>query len=197
MTAIKGTVDSLYVGSPQIDDIGKQVSGSITLELDGIVGDRHRGLSREAWEHDKQPEGTVRRNERHWSAVSLEELAEITAAMDSIVDLTAADLGANICLKNIPNLSQLPKGSVLKFSSGVELIVEEYNPPCIDMGEKLAKTYTDSAGNAFEATAFSQAAKFTRGVVGVVEVPGTIKAGDQVEVTVYQPPIWLSRLQNN
>jgi hypothetical protein len=40
-------------------------------------------------------------------------------------------------------------------------------------------------------TAFSGAAKFQRGVVGVVEVAGTIRSGDAVFVEAEQLPKWL------
>jgi MOSC domain-containing protein YiiM len=195
--SITAVVESVYLGPPDIDDLAKQSCTLLEMKLDGIVGDRHGGQSREAWEHDKQAEGTVRRNERLWSAVSVEELEEINRAMDLNQPLTAADLGANICIRGIPNLSQLAKGSTLVFSSGAELIVEEYNPPCLDMGEKLAGLYTDKSGQSIANTAFSQAAKFTRGVVGVVEVAGVIKAGDEVVVTPYKSPIWIERLSKS
>jgi hypothetical protein len=42
-------------------------------------------------------------------------------------------------------------------------------------------------------TAFSKAAKLSRGLVGVVEVPGAIKAGDEVEIEIYETPAWLVR----
>jgi MOSC domain-containing protein YiiM len=125
--------------------------------------------------------------------VSVEELAEIDAAMDLADALTPAELGANLCLSGIAQLSRLPKGTVLRFPSGAELVVVEYNPPCKDMGEKLAATHTTNSGKLLEPTAFSKAAKLTRGVVGVVDVPGTVAAGDEVEVTIYETPAWLRR----
>jgi hypothetical protein len=42
-------------------------------------------------------------------------------------------------------------------------------------------------------TAFSKAAKLSRGVVGVIEVAGTITAGDDVAVILYDSPKWLAR----
>jgi MOSC domain-containing protein YiiM len=197
MKSIVGRVDSVYLGSPEIDDLGKQPCTSLFAELDGLVGDRHRSTSRECWEGDKQSEGTRRRNERQWSAVSVEELTVIEQAMNINAPLTAAVLGANLCFRGIPDLSQLPRGSLLKFPSGAELLVEEYNAPCLDMGEKLASIYTDKSGGPIANTAFSQAAKFSRGLVGVVEVAGMINAGDEVVVEVYKQPIWLARLANN
>jgi MOSC domain-containing protein YiiM len=148
---------------------------------------------RETWPGDKQPEGTVRRNERQWSAVSVEELAELTDQLDLSEPLSPATLGANLCLKGIREFSRLPKGTLLKFPSGAELLVEEYNPPCHDMGKQLADKYTTRSGGALASTAFSKAAKLTRGVVGIVEVAGTISTGDEVQIEVYETPPWLVR----
>ena len=176
MKSIVAKVVSVHSGSNE--DLSKEMRSSIEAELDGIVGDRHRSYSREAWQGDKQPQGTVRRNERQWSAVSVEELAEIAESLDLVEPLEAATLGANLCLDGVRQLSRLPKGSVLRFPSGAELIVEEYNPPCRDMGAQLASKHTTRSGRELSETAFSKAAKLTRGIVGVVEVPGTIVEGD-------------------
>jgi len=173
--------------------LSKDEHPSIQVELDGIVGDRHQSYERSTWAGDKQPEGTIRRNERQWSAVSTEELAGIQAAMDLSETLTATDVGANICLHGVPELSRLPKGTVLKFPSGAELIVVEYNPPCHDMGKKLASRYTTNSGKPLSSTAFSKAAKLTRGIVGVVDVAGVISAGDEVTIELYETPAWLVR----
>jgi len=188
---IVAQVVSVHVGSEGA--LGKEERASIQLELDGIVGDRHQSYERSTWAGDKQPEGTIRRNERQWSAISVEELAEIEAAMDLSEPLTAARVGANLCLQGVAELSRLPKGTVLKFPSGAELIVEEFNPPCHGMGKKLASMYTTKSGEALSSTAFSKAAKLTRGIVGSVEVAGAISAGDEVTVEVYETPAWLAR----
>ena len=176
MTKLIATVVSVHAGSN--DDMSKEERSSIAAELDGIVGDAHRSYSRKAWAGDKQAEGTVRRNERQWSAVSIEELAEIQESMDLTDAPTPTELGANLCLSGVRQLSRLPKGTVLKFPSGTELIVEEYNPPCHDMGKKLAGIHTTRSGEPLSSTAFSKAAKLNRGLVGVVEVTGLINAGD-------------------
>jgi len=173
--------------------LSKDEQASIQVELDGIVGDGHRSFERTTWQGDKQPEGTIRRNERQWSAVSDGELEQIREAMDLSEPLTAARVGANLCLSGIKELSRLPKGTILKFPSGAALMVEEYNPPCHDMGKQIAKEYTTRSGVPLASTAFSKAAKLTRGVVGVVEVAGTISAGDEVMIEVYETPDWLAR----
>ncbi len=186
-----GNVVSVHVGAT--DELGKEPRDRIRLGLDGIVGDRHRSFQRSTWDGDKQAEGTVRRNERQWSAVSVEELTEISAAMDLAEPVSAAQVGANLCLSGVPQLSRLPKGTILRFPSGAELVVEEYNPPCHDMGKALADTLQTRSGKPLESTAFSKAAKLTRGVVGVVEVPGEIAVGDEAQVEVYATPSWLLR----
>jgi len=188
---IVARVTSVHAGSN--DDLSKDEHPAIQVELDGIVGDRHQSYDRKTWPGDKQPEGTTRRNERQWSAVSVEELADLQDTMGLSEPLTATCLGANLCLSGVKELSRLPKGTVLRFPSGAELIVEEYNPPCHDMGKKLASKYTTRSGEPLSSTAFSKAAKLTRGVVGVVEVAGTISAGDEVTVEIYETPAWLMR----
>ena len=137
---MQGRVVSVYVGREDV--LEKDARESIELALDGIVGDRHRGLAREAFEGDKQPEGVERRNERMWSAVSEEELASVSELMALDRPLSPATLGANLCLSGIADFSRLPRGTVLKFKGGIVLMIEEYNPPCSDMGEKVAADYT-------------------------------------------------------
>ncbi len=188
---IVARVVSVHAGSNE--DLSKDERPTVQVELDGVVGDRHRSYDRPTWQGDKQPKGTIRRNERQWSAVSVEELAEIQDAMDLSEPLTATRLGANLCLTGLQDLSRLPKGTLLKFPSGAELMVEEYNPPCHDMGKRLAAMYTTNSGKPLLSTAFSKAAKLNRGVVGVVEVAGAISAGDEVEVELYETPAWLIR----
>ena len=79
MKSVKAVVASVYDGSD--DDLSKKANNSIMAELEGIVGDHHKSYTRETWAGDKQEQGTIRRNERQWSAVSVEELAEIEQAM--------------------------------------------------------------------------------------------------------------------
>jgi hypothetical protein len=191
MGRLTGTVVSVHAGDNA--DLSKEERASITVELDGIVGDRHRSLTRRCWAGDKQPEGTQRRNERQWTAVSVEELKEISADMDLVEPLTAAEVGANLYIGGIAQLSRLPKGTVLRFPSGAELVVVEYNPPCHDMGKRLAATRVTNSGDPLDSTAFPKAAKLKRGILGIVDVPGTIGSGDAVEVDIYEHPSWLVR----
>lgn len=191
MKKVVARVVSVHAGSN--DDLSKEEHESIRVELDGVVGDRHRSYVRDTWKGDKQPYGTVRRNERQWSAVSAEELAEVSEAMDLGEPLTAASLGANLCIEGIAEFSRLPKGTLFRFPSGAELIVEEYNPPCGNMSRIQASLNRTKSGKAVSDTAFAKAAKLKRGIVGVVEAAGTIHAADEVTVLIYETPGWLRR----
>jgi hypothetical protein len=193
MTTVIGKLQSLNLGSSDTD-LSKIPCESLQAELDGFVGDRHGSNQRQCWAGDKQPESTIRRNERQWSAMSMEELTRIEQAMDLKEPLSAAHLGVNLCFSGIKDFSLLAKGSLLKFPSGAELLVEEYNPPCIEMGHKIASLYTSNSGIPLVDTDFTKAAAFCRGLVGVVEVAGIINAGDAVTVIPYREPVWITRL---
>ena len=192
MKKIKGQLISVNIGSAGTDLV-KKPCDSLLAELDGFVGDRHRSLERECWKGDKQPEGTIRRNERMWSGMSTEEIAKIEQKMDLNEPLKASDLGVNLCFQGIPDFSLLPSGTSLKFPSGATLMVEEYNPPCKEMSQKLASIYTTNAGEPLATSAFSRHAKHCRGLVGIIEVAGVITAGDEVTVTLPKLPKWIKR----
>ena len=97
-------------------------------------------------------------------------------------------LGANLCVEGIPEFSLLPKGTKLLFPSGAVLLVEEYNPPCAEMGNRIVAKHVTRSGESLAATTWLRPAAGRRGLVGIVDVPGVIKAGDQVEVQVYEEP---------
>ena len=66
----------------------KDSIGTAQVELDGFVGDKHRSYMRGIYEGEAYPPGTIRRNNRQWSAVSLEELEMISESMDLAQNLT-------------------------------------------------------------------------------------------------------------
>lgn len=190
MKKIIGKIDSLFLGVIEEELIKRSVK-QLEFRLDGVIGDRHAGFERVTWEgDDKQVANTLRRNERQWSAVSLEELDEISEKMNLRVPLNAGDIGANFCVSGANNFSKLPKGTIFKFDSGVELIVEEYNPPCLGMSKNLAQKILDKNGNVLDETLFLQVAKYLRGLVGVVEVPGIIHKNDEFLIIPYTSPRW-------
>ncbi|MCZ6663530.1 MAG: MOSC domain-containing protein [Acidobacteriota bacterium] len=186
MKEIVATLVSVHVGNNE--DLSKEAQPSVKAELDGFAGDKHRGFERQAFAGEAEPVGTVRRNDRQWSGVSVEELVSIEQRMDLKEPLTAATLGANICVRGVTNFSQLPKGTRLVFPSGAVLLIEGNNPPCVDMGAQIAAKHTTNSREPVTGTLFPKHSAGLRGVVGVVDVPGIINAGDQVTVQVYEPP---------
>ncbi|MDG1986771.1 MAG: hypothetical protein P8J18_02225 [Halieaceae bacterium] len=80
------------------------------------------------------------------------------------------------------------EGAVIKFRSSNELMVEEYNPPCKGVSKKIASLHKTISCEPLKENAFSEAAKFSRALVGVVEVAGEINTGDEFEVIIYKPP---------
>ena len=168
--------------------MSKQPCDSVIAELDGFIGDKHRGFSRVCYHGDTEAEGTVRRNNRQWSGMSEEELLEIQQALNLDRPLTPEDLGINICIRGIDDFSRLPKGTKLEFPSGAVLVVEDYNPPCTEMGEKIAGLYSKRSGEPLTRKQFLIEARKKRGVVGTIDVPGEIFSGDEIAVKIYSPP---------
>ena len=180
-------VVSLHLGNNK--DLSKQPRSSLMAEIGGFAGDKHQGSVRKTWEGEWRPAGSIRRNERQWSGVSIEELAYITQRLELTKTLSAETLGANLCIEGIPEFSLLPKGTLLVFPSGAMLVVEEYNPPCADMGEQIASKYSTRSGTPLTDKMWLRPAAGRRGVVGVIDYPGEILVGDEVEVRVYEEPV--------
>ena len=100
MEPLHGTVASLFLGATGTLD--KKEQSSLEFAFDGIVGDRHRGSTRKAWEQtDKQPGGTERRNERQWSAVAQEDLDQVSQALSLASPLSAGDVAVNLSISGI------------------------------------------------------------------------------------------------
>ncbi len=190
MTTTQGEVVSLFLGAAR--SLEKIAQADLEFDFDGIVGDRHRGATRRAWElTDKQPGGTERRNERQWSAVAQEDLDAVATQLRLAQALAAGDVAVNLAISGVRNFSRLPRGTTLAFEGGVVLMVEEYNPPCTAMSKHLAATLKTSSDEPIADDAFISESKFSRGLVGVVEVPGIVKVGERVIVEPETLPKWL------
>ena len=177
-----GKLVSVHTGNNA--NYSKAAQPSARVELDGFVGDKHRGYERIAASYDPDPTGTIRRNERQWTGVSIEELAIIGVRLDLNEPLMAATLGSNICVEGIPEFSRLARGSRLIFPSGAVLVIEDCNPPCLDIAVEIAAAHTTRSGQPVATKMFPKHAMGLRGVNGVVDVAGTIVPGDQVVVEV-------------
>jgi hypothetical protein len=178
---LQGQVQALYVG----DAKGLEKTSCTTLDftLEGITGDKHAGFTKKA--DARNPEykrGTVMRNDRQWSAVAPDELAEAARLM-GVEQIEAGWVGANIAFSGIPNFTLLPKGTKLVFPSGVVLVVEAENMPCVGPGVVIAAKYPDLK---LSPNRFPKAAMHKRGLVGVIERAGLVHVGDVVTVQVYE-----------
>ena len=182
----KATLISVSIGIGE--DAAKQEREYVMADLEGFVDDKHRGYSRVCYEGDTEPVGTVRRNNRQWSGMSQEEVAEIQVALNLDQRLLPEDLGVNVFVEGIKDLSKLPKGSKLVFPSGAVLVVEDFNPPCAHMADKIVSLYKTCSGKPLTRRQVLIEAKRKRGVVGVVDVPGNICSGDLIDVKRYKSP---------
>jgi hypothetical protein len=154
---------------------------AIQAELEGLPGDVHYGLTKPAGSREKQyPRGESVRNNRQVSIVSLEELAEVAAAM-GLPEIRPEWLGANLALEGIPRLTRLPPFTRLYFPEGAALLVSGENKPCIYPGNILQAQYPDHPGLA---EAFVKLALGKRGLVAVVERAGMLRRGDAVRVEI-------------
>ena len=69
------------------------------------------------------------------------------------------------------------------------LQVEEYNPPCSEMGAQIVSKYSTRSSQPLTDKTWLRPASGRRGLVGVIDVPGEIRVGDEVEVRVYKEPV--------
>jgi hypothetical protein len=184
---LKARVTALY--SAQGGAFASAAVERFDLTYEGIAGDRHGGLTRttggrEPW-HKK---GTQIRNERQLSMVCLKELAQAAALM-GVDEIKPEWIGANMVLEGIASLSTLPPRSLLLFESGATIRIDGQNAPCRYAGDSIAEHYPDHDPKAL-ALGFPRAAKGRRGLVGWVERPGTIAAGDAFTLQVPEQWIW-------
>ena len=176
-----GVIEGVYT-TPNTDNFITEEKDALEFTIAGIPGDRHAGYDRPSGGREKKlyPRGTRIRNNRQWSAVSVEELTEIAKSMN-LPAIKPEWLGANMLISGIPSLSTLPAISMLKIFSGETegpvLVIYCQNRPCIYPHQAMEEIM----GHQIE-TQFTKAAKETRGLVGWVEKPGTAHRGDRLEV---------------
>jgi hypothetical protein len=148
------------------------------LVFGGMAGDKHAGPARAScarmpW----HPRGTPVANTRQLSLLSVEECAEVAAALD-LPELDPRLLGANLVVEGIADFSALPPATRLQFPSGATVFITEENGPCIHPGHKLAKAHRRK-GLIFD---FVRAATHRRGLLGIVEREGPITPGEPFKV---------------
>jgi hypothetical protein len=186
MSFAVGTVRGVYIAAG--DDFVTAPRGEIALAPEGIPGDRHATALRPATARDPWlPRGLQLRNDRQISMLSVEDLAQIAAALD-LAQVAPELVGANIVVEGLDRFSRIPAGAHLafggawggqgRFDGAAILKAEAYNHPCRGPGRRLAAAY---ARPDLE-FAFPKAARSLRGLVLSVSLAGVIRAGDQVVV---------------
>jgi len=168
-------------------DLQSKEVNRLELTYEGIVGDRHWGLTRKS--NSREPwykKGTRMRNEQQLSIISSEEMKEIAKYLN-IEQLRGEWIGANICLEGIAHLSLLPPRTLLMFEGGVTIRVDGDRGPCRVSGRSLAAQFEGRGDLEF---LFPKVAKHRRGLVGWVEIPGTIEAGESVTARIWEQCIY-------
>ncbi|MFT3837596.1 MAG: MOSC domain-containing protein [Myxococcaceae bacterium] len=147
----------------------------LELTSEGILGDRHAGLYAPAGVRQKHhPKGTVLRNARQLSALGVEELKEIAAALE-LPEVRFEWLGGNLLFEGLGPLTRVPPSSRLLFPSGACVAIDDENLPCTGPGKVIQQQFPAVADLA---SRFVKAAMHKRGLVGWVERPGVIARGD-------------------
>jgi hypothetical protein len=168
------------------DDFQTTRCADLPLTFEGVPGDRHGGHTRlsggrEPW----YPRGTEMVNERQISILSEEELALVARRMELEV-LKPEWIGGNVVLEGLPSLSLIPPRTRLAFEGGAVIRVDGDNAPCRIAGRAIADHVPDREGLDL---LFPEKARRLRGLVGFVEKPGVIRAGEAV--TAFIPEQWI------
>jgi hypothetical protein len=178
---IAGTVAACLIADGA--DFRSRRVEALTLDFAGIVGDIHAGLTRASTSREPWYErGTEVRNDRQVSIVSVEELAEVAAAM-ALPEIAGEWIGANLVTAGIADLTGLPPGTRLTFAGGAVLMVEAENGPCRTAGGSIAGHFPARDGLDL---LFLKEARHKRGLVASVERPGMVAAGEGFAVRL--PP---------
>ncbi len=179
--AFTGRVNALLLGADGQAGLEKSRVDRLELSFAGIVGDCHGGLTRKSHVRTVKvyPRNSDIRNVRQLTLLSVEELAQIAAAME-IPELKPEWIGANIVTAGLPSLTLMPPSTRLQFPSGATLVVDMENAPCRQIADVIRHHHPD------EAPRFVKAAQHKRGVTAWVEREGTIHAGDAI--TLFLPP---------
>ena len=185
LTTLRATIAWLGTVADRDAALASAQQGRMTLTFAGPQGEAHGGLTRPSCSRvtSQHPRGTPIRNVRQLAIVSVEELAEIAAAM-GIDALDPALVGATMAVSGLPDFTRLPPSSRLQAPSGATLVVDMENRPC-HLPAPVIEARHPGAGAAFKA-----AAKGRRGVTAWVEREGEVAVGDPLTLHVPDQPVW-------
>lgn len=184
---LKGVVEQVLISTEESGTVSKEKDAIHCFANYGIQGDRHAGrriscVREDALKAFGLPKGIEVANMRQFSAVSVEELAQIRDAMSLNSDILWGNLCENLVIQGIESLSKLPPNTKFFFESPTGekrtavLMVYDENKPCIVPGQNIAEQFNDAK----LANQFPKASLSRRGVVGTVYCSGKIKTGDKV-----------------
>lgn len=171
------------------DRVNSEPARALDLDLGGVVGDHHYGQTRPACVRVKHlyARGTPIRNTRQLSIVSKEELDAIASEI-GLSELNPCWLGATMVVSGIPDFTHVPPSSRLQAASGLTLVVDMENRPCVWPGREIERDHPGLGPK------FKPAAANRRGVTAWVEHPGTVEIGDRFRLFVPDQPAWQESL---
>lgn len=195
---LKGRVEAVLVAA----NFGSILSVSVPkIQLicgHGVRGDNHAGV-RLADVRERGflsfgfSKGIEIANHREFSAVSVEELAEIAQVMNLPKPIPHGCLGENLVLSGIPKFTELPIGTMLFFRKDEKqirtavLVVWSENMPCQGPSETIQEKFPEISGLA---PLFPKSAIGKRGIVGSIYASGNIHAGDMVVAKIPRQRIY-------
>jgi len=149
----------LGVSLSPVGGVPKQPQGSIKVGPYGVEGDYHAGpINKHKKTGDPEP------NWRQITLVASEVLADLSHQLQ--IELRPGDLGENILVSGLGDLSQLQKGDRLLLGSEVVLEVTAQNRPC----DTIRVHHQDLV----------EAITGRRGVSATVASTGVVKPGDAI-----------------
>lgn len=177
----QGRVEVLLANPDRDSGLEKRPVDDIQLLFSGIAGDCHGGLTRKSDSRmlKQFKRGTIVKNARQISILSVEELSGIAATM-GIPKVKPEWAGANLVTRGIADLTLLPPSTRLQFPSGATIVVDIENLPCRYPAAVIEAKHPELT------TGFVKAARHKRGLVGWVEAEGVIRRGDAI--TIWIPP---------
>ncbi len=178
---IEGETVGLFVNPDREDGMASRAVEAVRVTFAGFEGEAHGGLTRPSCTRVKlqYPRNTEIRNVRQICILSEEEIAGIAADM-KLDTIDPRWLGANVVMRGIPDLTQLPPASRLIFANGVSLVIDMENAPCRIAAQSI-EDHRPGQGMSFPAHAAGR-----RGVTAWVEREGEITTGERARLHV--PP---------
>ncbi len=143
--------------------VPKHPQQSIVIGPQGVKGDYHSGpINRHKKTGEREP------NRRQVTLVAQEVLQELNTRLG--IEIKAGDLGENILVSGLGDLSQLGKGDRLLVGSDVVLKVTAQNRPCDTIRVYHSSLVEEITGR--------------RGVAAVVVSTGIARPGDACRIEV-------------